>query len=244
MKLQHRDCYQLSYLQDFVRSYCQPPHQVTALITENLDLSKVSISPATTTNKQIDKSMVIDTTSNAHLKRLVDLSHLSWLGVEVIISRNVLHNGASIYAITLPPKVWYSKPTSRYIPPFYSNDIYEWVFSYSHYGHSVYRPKSKWNNIHRTDIITYNDTVDKMELETGLIIGKSVPMILKKRITTLIITYLDHFFNEGAKKTILDYAFAIDTGVSQPVFYRKPPYEPHENLLSWTISLLYLRILD
>ena len=39
---------------------------------------------------------------------------------------------------------------------------------------------------------------------------------------------MDCFCKRGARRTILDYEFAIDTGASSPVCYRRPTYGPHE----------------
>ena len=70
-----------------------------------------------------------------------------------------------------------------------------------------------------------NDTV---ELEKGLKIGKTVSNTNTRAIWSLIVKYWDCFCAEGAKRTILDYEFAIDTGVSSHISCCKLAYDPHE----------------
>ena len=70
-----------------------------------------------------------------------------------------------------------------------------------------------------------NDTV---ELEKGLKIGKIVPNTTTRAIRSLIVKYWDYLYAEGAKRTILDYEFAIDTGASPLIFCYKPMYGPRE----------------
>ena len=44
----------------------------------------------------------------------------------------------------------------------------------------------------------------------------------------LIIKYWDCFCAKGARRTILDYEFVIDTGSSPPICCCRPKYSPHE----------------
>ena len=53
-------------------------------------------------------------------------------------------------------------------------------------------------------------------------------MSTTRAIRHLVIKYWDYFCAEGAKRTILDYEFAIDTGASPPICCRNPTYGPHK----------------
>ena len=138
------------------------------------------------------------------------------------------HNGASTYAITLPPKVWRPKPISLYIPVDYANDIDDGVFNYSNYGHTIFRPKKKWADHSRTDIISFDEKLDVKELKDGLVLGKDTSPANAARVRALIMKYWDCFYLKGTKRTILDYEFVIGTGAYKPVCCRKPTYRPHD----------------
>ena len=143
-------------------------------------------------------------------------------------ARSIPVHGAYIYAITLPPKVWRPKPSNKYIPVEYSDDIDDGVFDYSHHGHTVYRPKKQWSKGARNDVIVYDNSVDNKELDKDLVIGNEVSSHTRAKLRALIVKYWDCFCNRGAKRTILDYEFAIDTGAAPPVCCKKPTYGPHE----------------
>ena len=71
----------------------------------------------------------------------------------------------SALAIELPTKVWRPKVLNKYIPVDYSDDIDEGVFDYKHYGKTVFRPKMKWAERSRSDLILFNKMMDTAELE-------------------------------------------------------------------------------
>ena len=110
----------------------------------------------------------------------------------------------------------------------YANDIDDGVFDYSNYGHTVFRPKKKWTDRPRIDIISFDKATDTKELESSLVLGKDTSPVNAERIKGMIRKYWDCFCLKGTKRTILDYEFAIDTGASKPVCCRKPTYGPHE----------------
>ena len=100
---------------------------------------------------------------------------------------------------------------NKYVPIGYSDEIDEGVFDYSHYGKTVFRPKLKWEDQPRHNLITFETTKDIEELDKGLRIGKLVPLTTTREIRSLVIKYWDCFCAEGVKRTILDYEFSIDT---------------------------------
>ena len=71
--------------------------------------------------------------------------------------------------------------------------------------------------------------MDCEELTKGLRIGSNVNPHNTQAIKDIVIKYWDCFYNAGAKRTILDYEFAIDTGSCHPIYCRKPAYGPHEH---------------
>ena len=131
--------------------------------------------------------------------------------------------------IEVPIKVWRPKMENRYKPLEYSTDIDDGMFDYTHYGKTVYKPRTDWTNHRRTDLISYNPASDKAELEQGLRISPRVSPDTRTRIITLIQKYWDCFAKIGCRRTIIGYEFAIDTGSSPPVCCRKPQYGPRES---------------
>ena len=78
------------------------------------------------------------------------------------------------------------------------------------------------------------------ELEKILKIRKTMPGTITRSIWSLIVKYWDYFCAKGAKHTILDYEFAINTGASPPICYHKPTYSPYKApiIMKKIISLL------
>ena len=134
----------------------------------------------------------------------------------------------NVLMIKLPPKIWRPKPENKYVPVDYSDDIDEGVFDYSHHGRAVYRPKIKWADRDRDDVIVFDPNKDMVELMDNLHIGDTVDQKYKNEIIDIVKEYWDCFCARGACRTILDYEFAIDTGSSKPVCCRRPTYGPHE----------------
>ena len=75
----------------------------------------------------------------------------------------------------------------------YSDDINDGVFDYTYYGKAMYRPKVKWAERPRTDLIIFDKVVDTAELEKGLRIGNTVPLTTTRAIQSLIVKYWDCF---------------------------------------------------
>ena len=93
----------------------------------------------------------------------------------------------------------------------------EGVFDFAHYGDTVFRPTKRWADRQRNDVIVFDEIVDRKELEDNLRTGESITVVHKAELTSMIIKYWDWFCLRGARRTILDYEFSIDTGASPPV---------------------------
>ena len=135
---------------------------------------------------------------------------------------------SAIYVIDIPEKIWRPKPQNRYKPIDYGNDVYDGMFDFKHYGKTVFRPKIQWAERPRTDLIIYNQIIDEEEMRKNLNVGEDVIEEHKITLEEVIIKYWDYFCKRGARRTILAYEFAIDTGVSSLVCCRRPTYNPHE----------------
>ena len=136
---------------------------------------------------------------------------------------------ASVFLIETPPKIWRPKVKNQYVPIDNTDDIDDGIFDYTAYGKTFFRPKGNWKTYTRNDILTFDPAVDMAELEKGLKIGAQVPSTTRRRIIDIIQRYWDCFAKAGARRTILGYEFAIDTGASKPVCARKMQYGPHES---------------
>ena len=64
----------------------------------------------------------------------------------------------------MPPKIWRPKTLTRYISLDYGTDIDDGKFDYSHYGNTVLRPKLKWVDRGRDDLIIFDEKEDMDEL--------------------------------------------------------------------------------
>ena len=65
-------------------------------------------------------------------------------------------------------------------------------------------------------------------------ISDKVTDTIRNQLRQIIIKYWDSFCEEGAKRTILGYEFAIDTGDAKPVCCKKPNYGPYESEIIMT----------
>ena len=119
--------------------------------------------------------------------------------------------------INIPPKIYRPKPENKYIPLDYGTEIDDGVFDYAHYGKTVFRPSKRWADKERDDLIAFDEENDLAELMQNLKVGKTVSPIYKSKIISIIKQYWDCFCARGARRTILDYEFCIDTGASPPV---------------------------
>ena len=140
----------------------------------------------------------------------------------------------------MPPKIWRPKPQNRYIPLDYGDDVDEGVFDFAHFGKTVFRPKIRWADKPRHDIIQYDKLKDEEELTANLHVGNNIEKRHSDAIILIIQKYWDSFCKRGARRTILDYEFSIDTGAAKPFFCRRPTYGPHERpiILEQISSLL------
>ena len=133
--------------------------------------------------------------------------------------------------IETPPKIRRPKPQSKYQPLDDLKDVDTELMDVTPMGKSktVFKSKPTPNVSNRDDLITFNEEGDDSnELSKGLKIGQSATPEQRKQVITLIKTYWDCFCKIGAKRTILEYEFGIDTGASQPVACRMKQYGPHE----------------
>ena len=133
--------------------------------------------------------------------------------------------------IETPPKIWRPKPQSKYQPLDDLKDVDTELMDVTPIGKSktVFKSKPIPNVSNRDDLITFNEEGDDSnELNKGLKIGQSATPEQRKQVITLIKNYWDCFCKRGAKRTILEYEFGIDTGASQPVACRMKQYGPHE----------------
>jgi hypothetical protein len=74
----------------------------------------------------------------------------------------------------------------------------------------------------------YDDEKDRKELFDNFKHGASATQEDINAIIVIIKKYWDCFCGEGARRTILGYEFAIDTGSATPVCCKEPQYGPHE----------------
>jgi len=136
--------------------------------------------------------------------------------------------------IEVPPKIWRPKPQNKYIPLDYGDDIHDGHFDFEFKGKAVWRPTTSTGEIcipARDDLISYDPTLHSAELLKGLRINDDVSDAIKLRVKAIVITYWDCFCEEGARRTILGYEFAIDTGASKPICVKRPNYGPYESAI-------------
>ena len=130
--------------------------------------------------------------------------------------------------IEVPPKVWRPKQENKYIPLDYATDVDEGCFDFAHHGNTVFRPRKRWADKERDDLIKFDEENDMAELLENLKVGSNVLPVYQDRVKAIIMRYWDCFCVKGARRPILDYEFSIDTGASPPVCCRRPAYGPHE----------------
>jgi len=70
---------------------------------------------------------------------------------------------------------------------------------------------------------------DTTEFDKGFCLGANVPPNVATRIHSIIQGHWDCFYEASARKPILGFEFAINTGGSPPACCRKPQYGPHES---------------
>lgn len=123
--------------------------------------------------------------------------------------------------IDLPPKIWQPKVKSKFKPdPAPLPDIDEGVFIFEKLGQCVFKQHEKWKNSERTDLIFFNPEKDTEELMANFKYGDKDNNLgddTKSRILDIIKKYWDSFCSEGARRPILGYEYAINTGSHTPV---------------------------
>ena len=145
------------------------------------------------------------------------------------------HTRASCFLIETPPKVWRPKVKNKYIPCPHTADIDDGFFDYQCYGKTFFCPKTTVATAAaRNNIITFEGTDDDTELESNLKVGSNVDPDFRQRVKDIIIKYWDCFCKQGARRTILGYEFAIDTGGSPPICSRAIQYGPHKSQIIMT----------
>ena len=107
------------------------------------------------------------------------------------------------------------------------DDVDDGVFIFKQYGNAIFR-SAPWEPGARNDIIHFDPEKDTQRLDT-LKIRASAPAPAQDMVRKLVTVYWDCFAEEGIKRPILGFEFAIDTGKHTPVCCKKPRYGPHES---------------
>ena len=123
---------------------------------------------------------------------------------------------------------------NNYTPIEEMEDVGNGEFDYQQYGNAIYRPRKLCKDLKRTDHIIYDEKRDKLEFDSNIRIAKEATNAQRNTITGIVQKYWDCFCKVGARRPILDYEFAIDTGTAKPVCCRKPRYGPYESRIMMT----------
>jgi len=111
----------------------------------------------------------------------------------------------------------------------YGNDIHDDHFDFKEYGNTIFRPAEQtWNRGERVDIIKFEDSKHAVELNKGLLVSDKVSAEIKQQVKNIVIKLWDSFCEEGARRTITGYEFAIGTSDSKPICCKRPNYGPYE----------------
>ena len=116
---------------------------------------------------------VTESSEGGCFKRKVILPSLERLSYPVS-NTSRMDTSINVFAIEIPTKICRPKVLNKYIPLYYSNNIDDGIFDYSHDGKAVFHPTIKWTDRPHTSLITYDINKDSMELDNGLRIGKCV----------------------------------------------------------------------
>ena len=81
---------------------------------------------------------------------------------------------------------------NNYIPVDYADDVDNGVFDYSYFGPTVFCSTIIWVDCAQTDLIEFNPIIDKVETDTGLIIGKGVSSSVYTELKNIIIKWYRH----------------------------------------------------
>jgi len=117
--------------------------------------------------------------------------------------------------------------------PEYGEDINDGVSNFSSYGNAVFHPTMDWKDHIRDDVIPFQ-SLDQVELALDFRMDDKADEDTKIEVVCIIKKYWDSFCKHGAKRTVLGYEFAIDTGTAKPICCRKPSYGPYEGEIIMT----------
>ena len=95
------------------------------------------------------------------------------------------------------------------------DDVDEGFFIFKQYGKAIFRSEP-WEPGVRTDIIEFDPDRDSTLLK-NIKMRESDPLPANEMVTQLITVYWDCFADDGIKRPILGFEFAIDTGTATPV---------------------------
>ena len=142
----------------------------------------------------------------------------------------VLHttNPPTSYAITVPPKVWRPKPSSRYVPLDYGHEFDESLFVSPRFGRTLQRTTTGIDLPPRDDIRLWDPTIDHHEFARVIRIPDDLAADLREELVSILHDNWDCFYAEGVRRPVRGFEFLIDTGASQPVACRAPNYGIHE----------------
>lgn len=118
------------------------------------------------------------------------------------------------------------------------DDIRDGVFEFESYGKCVFKSNIERDKGSRTDIISYNNDMDKYKLKVDIHIGNQAIKYTREMIISIIKNYWDCICKKGCHRHIIGYEFAVDTGTHTPVCCRKPVYGFHESKIIIKITKL------
>ena len=111
----------------------------------------------------------------------------------------------------------------------YGDDIQDGHFDFKEYGNTVFWPaEHTWNRGERVDIIKFEESKHTTELNKGLHLSDKFSAEIKQQVKNIVVKVWDSFCEEGARRTIIGYKFAIDTSDSKPICCKRPTYGPYE----------------
>ena len=144
-------------------------------------------------------------------------------GDSIQLDGSILRDTSALksFVIDIPRKKHLKRIVSEFEPEVY-DDVDEGGFMFENYGKSVFRSKA-WEPGHRTDIIHFDPVTDSKLLDS-MKIRATAPESAKDMVRKLVTVYWDCFAEEGVKRPILGFQFAIDTGKHTPVCCKKPRY--------------------
>jgi hypothetical protein len=139
-------------------------------------------------------------------------------------------NVTNQFVIEVPAKLWRPKPTDKYKPMDYADDVDGNVFVFERFGKSMRRQKNPFVQTRDIqDIQVWDALRDQAEFDENFKIDPNIDEDIRTSVTDIIQTYWDCFYSAGVRKPTLDFEFCIDTGASAPICCKKTHYGPHES---------------